>query len=84
FMSVLKYAIEYLEVSRIFLCGHYGCCGVQAALKLPDLPLNDENTALARSNTMLREALSVQLAAPKAQEDDDARLNRHVEANVQA
>lgn len=84
FMSVLQYAIEYLQVSRIVLCGHYGCGGVQAALTLPDLPLNDENSALARRITLLREALSVQLAAPNAQEDDVARLNRLVEANVLA
>ncbi|WP_168421593.1 carbonic anhydrase [Erwinia amylovora] len=84
FMSVLQYAIEYLQVSRIVLCGHYGCGGVQAALTLPDLPLNDENSALARRITLLRKALSVQLAAPNAQEDDVARLNRLVEANVLA
>lgn len=84
FMSVLQYAIEYLQVSRIVLCGHYGCGGVQAALTLPDIPLNDENSALARRITLLREALSADLAAPEAQEDDVARLNRLVEANVLA
>ncbi|CCG88558.1 carbonic anhydrase [Erwinia piriflorinigrans] len=84
FMSVLQYAIEYLQVSRIVLCGHYGCGGVQAALTLPDIPLNDENSALARRITLLREALSADLAAPDAQEDDVARLNRLVEANVLA
>lgn len=84
FMSVLQYAIEYLQVSRIVLCGHYGCGGVQAALTLPDIPLNDENSALARRITLLREALSADLAAPDAQDDDVARLNRLVEANVLA
>ncbi|HGI8184538.1 TPA: carbonic anhydrase, partial [Klebsiella aerogenes] len=32
FMSVLQYALHYLEVERVVLCGHYGCGGVQAAL----------------------------------------------------
>lgn len=38
-MSVLQYALDYLEVERVVLCGHYGCGGVQAALSLPTLPL---------------------------------------------
>lgn len=84
FMSVLQYAIEYLQVSRIVLCGHYGCGGVQAALTLPDIPLNDENSALARRITLLREALSADLATPDAQENEVERLNRLVEANVLA
>ncbi|WP_380265586.1 carbonic anhydrase, partial [Klebsiella pneumoniae] len=24
-MSVLQYALDYLEVERVVLCGHYGC-----------------------------------------------------------
>ncbi|WP_187153708.1 carbonic anhydrase [Candidatus Erwinia dacicola] len=84
FMSVLQYAIEYLKVSRIVLCGHYGCGGVQAALTLPDIPLYDENSALARRITQLREALSPDLAALSAQEKQSEHLNRLVEANVLA
>jgi hypothetical protein len=34
-MSVLQYALHYLEVERVVLCGHYGCGGVQAALSCP-------------------------------------------------
>lgn len=84
FMSVLQYAIEYLQVSRIVLCGHYGCGGVQAAVSLPDIPLNGENSALTRRITLLREALSADLATPDAQENEVERLNRLVEANVLA
>lgn len=51
FMSVLQYALEYLKVSRIVLCGHYGCGGVQAAIALPNIPLSDENSPLARRIT---------------------------------
>ncbi|BAN96508.1 carbonate dehydratase [Plautia stali symbiont] len=42
FLSVLQYAIFYLGVERIVLCGHYGCGGVQAALGLPASPLAQE------------------------------------------
>ncbi|KGT94285.1 calcium ABC transporter ATPase [Erwinia typographi] len=84
FMSVLQYALEYLKVSRIVLCGHYGCGGVQAAVALPDLPLYGENSPLARRITQLREALAPGLAKADRIGDEKERLNQLVEANVLA
>ncbi|MDT8820904.1 carbonic anhydrase, partial [Klebsiella pneumoniae] len=61
-MSVLQYALDYLEVERVVLCGHYGCGGVQAALSLPTLPLAHESSALARRIGQLRHPLHHEIA----------------------
>jgi len=83
FMSVLQYALEYLNVSHIVLCGHYGCGGIQAAVALPDSPLSEENSPLARRITQLRASLSAGLMAFHADKDEESgRQNRLVEANV--
>ena len=98
-MSVLQYALHYLEVERVVLCGYYGCGGVQAALSLPTLPLAQESSALARRIGQLRRTLHHEMAqiadgcgveaSPGAGASTGAERSRHaldalVEANVRA
>ncbi|PKH25299.1 carbonic anhydrase [Enterobacterales bacterium CwR94] len=83
-ISVMQYAIEYLKVSNIVLCGHYGCGGVQAAVDLPDMALNQENSALSRRITRLRHDLGEPQQQQVAGSDESVRKNALVEANVKA
>ncbi|MEX3241996.1 carbonic anhydrase [Serratia quinivorans] len=54
-MSVVQYALEYLGVSSIVVCGHYGCGGIHSALNHHPMPT--EKDPLSRSLSSLRRSL---------------------------
>jgi carbonic anhydrase len=75
-LSVLQYAVDVLEVEHVMVVGHYGCSGVQAALR---------DTRLGLADNWLRHVQDVRKkhdAELCAMTDDTKRANRLCELNV--
>ncbi|EKX30761.1 hypothetical protein GUITHDRAFT_83693, partial [Guillardia theta CCMP2712] len=76
-MSCLQYAVDYLEVQHIIVCGHYSCMGIQAAF-------NKENFASPLENWIshIRDVYRTHLKELEKIEDPMAKRRRLVELNV--
>jgi carbonic anhydrase len=75
-LSVLQYAVDVLDIDHVIVCGHYGCGGVQAALRHSRLGLID-NWLRHVQDVARRHAAELQ-ALP----DEMQRVNRLCELNV--
>lgn len=75
-LSVLQYAVEYLEVKHVIVCGHYGCGGVKAAMNHHSLGII--NKWLRNIKDVYRIHREEILALPT----EEAQTNRLVELNV--
>jgi carbonic anhydrase len=76
-MSVINYAVAYLKVKHIVVCGHYYCGGVKAAMESADMGI---------MNLWLRNIQDVYRLHKdelKAISDQEGRYKRLVELNVQ-
>ena len=76
-MSVIDYAVVYLEVKHIVVCGHYYCGGVKAAMESADLGIL--NPWLRN----IRDVYRTHKDELNAITDEDAKYKRLVELNVQ-
>ncbi len=76
-MSVINYAVRYLKVQHVVVCGHYFCGGVKAAMQQTDMGLL--NPWLRNIRDVYRLHLD-ELNAIPGEED---RYKRLVELNVQ-
>ncbi len=75
--AVIQYAVEYLKVKHIIVCGHYECGGVNAALHPSDMgQLNSWLQTLRDVYRFHKEELD-------AIADEHQRFDRLVELNVQ-
>ena len=75
-LSVLQFAIDVLKVEHIIVCGHYGCGGVQAALRDARLGLIDNWLGHVQD---VKKKHAAQLAAIQ---DESRRFDRLCELNV--
>lgn len=75
-LSVLQYAVEVLEVEHVIVCGHYGCGGVQAAMK------NDNLGLINKWLRNIKEVYKNHKDEVDSITDVKARVDRLVEINV--
>ncbi len=76
-ISVISYAVQYLDVKHIIVCGHYGCGGVKAAMQQSDMGIL--NPWLRN----IRDVYRLHKNELNAIEDLEERYDRLVELNVQ-
>lgn len=77
-LSVLDYAVNFLDVKHIIVCGHYGCGGVQAAMQNQDLGL------INKWIRNIKEVYRQHKDDIHALETEKERLDLLVELNVKA
>ncbi len=75
-LSVLQYAVEFLKVKHIILCGHYGCGGVRFALTQQSVGF------LNQWLRYIKDVFAENQTELLAIESDDERWKRLVELNV--
>lgn len=76
-MSVINYAVRYLGVKHVIVCGHYNCGGVKAAMQPVDMGIL--NPWLRN----IRDVYRLHKDELNAIEDEGKRYDRLVELNVQ-
>ncbi len=76
-MSVINYAVAYLGVKHIIVCGHYNCGGVKAAMQPKDMGIL--NPWLRN----IRDVYRLHKDELNAIKDESQRYDRLVEVNVQ-
>jgi carbonic anhydrase len=76
-MAVINYAVRYLKVKHIIVCGHYNCGGVKAAMQSEDLGIL--NPWLRN----IRDVYRLHNQELNAIEDLNKRYNRLIEINVE-
>ena len=75
-LSVLDYAINVLEVKHVIVCGHYGCGGVQTAMKNVHIGIIDNWIRHIKDVYRLNQEELNAIA------DEKERFDRFVEINV--
>lgn len=75
-MSVIQYAVDFLKVKHIVVCGHYDCGGINAALQQDSFGLLDN---WLRN---IRDVYRIHYTELEELTDQDKKLRRLTELNV--
>ncbi len=75
-MSVVNYAVDYLKVNHVVVCGHYACGGVKAAMQSADMGIL--NPWLRN----IRDVYRIHRDELNAIKDEEKKYDRLVELNV--
>jgi carbonic anhydrase len=76
-LSVLEYAVMHLNVRHVIVCGHYGCGGVKAAMSHSSFGI------INKWIRNIKDVYRIHEAELSAIENEDQRVNRLVELNVE-
>ena len=76
-MTVINYAVDHLKVKHIIVCGHYGCGGIEAAMKSEDLGILNPWLRNIRDVYRTHQTTLANI------DDDSKRYDKLVELNVQ-
>ena len=77
-LSVLDYAVNYLFVKHVIVCGHYGCGGVKASMTS-----DDYNQVLNMWLRNIKDVHRIHRSELDDIKDEEKKCDRLVELNVQ-
>lgn len=77
-LSVLDFAVTYLKVKHIIVCGHYGCGGIKSAITNTDF-----KAVLNMWLRNIKDVYRIHRTELDNIKDEEQRTNRLVELNVQ-
>ena len=80
-LSVLHYAVNYLKVKNIIVCGHYGCGGIRAALSDDSFGILDR--WLINIKKVCEENHDYLFSLPEGEERENALAELSVKQQVQ-
>lgn len=75
--SVISYAVSYLKVKHVVVCGHYNCGGIKAAMESADMGILNSWLRNIRDVYRLHKSELDNIS------DEELRYDRLVELNVQ-
>ena len=77
-LSVLDYAVNYLKVKHVIICGHYGCGGIRASVTKTDF-----KAILNMWLRHIKDVYRLHRGELDAIKDEETRCDRLTELNVQ-